>query len=210
MEKAGDMGRVGIMGGTFDPVHLAHIEMARCALGQKGLDKILFMPSKNPPHKRDRKILPEKYRAEMVKLAVSGEEKFYFSDFELRREEITYTAKTLELLCKNYPKEQFFFIMGSDSLCHFECWHQPEKVMRYAVILAVSRGGVREEEMVRQAAYLSKKFSGDVQVLKMPEMKISSSMIREKIAAGEDVSSYLPENVYDYILKHHCYRLELE
>ena len=168
------------------------------------------MPSKNPPHKRDRKILPEKYRAEMVKLAVSGEEKFYFSDFELRREEITYTAKTLELLCKNYPKEQFFFIMGSDSLFHFECWHQPEKVMRYAVILAVSRGGVREEEMVRQAAYLSKKFSGDVQVLKMPEMKISSSMIREKIAAGEDVSSYLPENVYDYILKHHCYRLELE
>ena len=77
--------------------------------------------------------------------------------------------------------------------------------MQYAVILAVSRGGVRREEMDSRAACLSKKFHGDVQVLEMPEMNISSSMIREKIARGEDVGEYLPESVYEYIQKHHCY-----
>lgn len=199
------MGRVGIMGGTFDPVHLAHLEMAHCAVEQKNLGRVLFMPSKNPPHKQDRKILPEAMRAEMVKLAISGEERFCFSDFELRRQEITYTAKTLELLCRQYPEEQFYFIMGGDSLFQFEHWYHPEKIMQYAVILAVSRGGVRREEMDSRAACLSKKFHGDVQVLEMPEMNISSSMIREKIARGEDVGEYLPESVYEYIQKHHCY-----
>jgi len=199
------MSRVGIMGGTFDPIHLAHLEMAHCAMEQKGLDRVLFMPSKIPPHKQNRKVLPEKFRAEMVRLAISGEERFHFSDFELRREEITYTAKTLELLCRQYREERFYFIMGGDSLFQFEHWFQPEKILQYAVILAVSRGGVRQEEMLSHACYLSEKFHGDIQVLKMPEINISSSMIREKIARGEDVGEYLPKNVYEYIQKNHCY-----
>lgn len=193
------------MGGTFDPVHLAHLEMAYCAIEQKGLGRVWFMPSKIPPHKQNKKILPEKFRAEMVRLAIAGEERFCFSDFELKREEVTYTAKTLELLCGQYPGEEFYFIMGGDSLFQFEHWYHPEKILEYAVILAVSRGGVRQEEMFSQARYLSQKFYGDVQVLKMPEINISSSMIREKIARGEDVRAYLPENVYEYIQEQHCY-----
>lgn len=203
------MSKIGIMGGTFDPVHLAHLEMARCAMKQKELHKVLFMPSKIPPHKRDRNILPEELRAEMVQLAISDEEGFYYSDFELKRQEITYTAKTLELLSKQYPEDIFYFILGGDSLFQMEHWYLPEKILQYAVILAVSRGGVRQEEMLCQAAYLSKTFHGDVQVLKMPEMDISSSMIRRKIARGEDVQDYLPEKVYKYIQKNHCY-MEME
>lgn len=193
------------MGGTFDPVHLAHLEMARCAMRQEGLSQVLFMPSKIPPHKRDREILPEELRAEMVKLAIRGEEGFSYSDLELKREEVTYTAKTLELLCEQYPEDTFYFIMGGDSLFQLEHWYLPEKILEYAVILAVGRGGVRQEEMFHKAAYLSRKFQGDVRVLRMPEMDISSSMIRAKLREGKDVREYLPEKVYEYIQKNHCY-----
>ena len=199
------MSKVGIMGGTFNPVHLAHLEMARCAMKQKELEKVLFMPSKLPPHKKGQDILNEEFRAEMVQLAVSGENGFFYSDFELRREGVTYTAKTLELLCRQYPEDKFYFIMGGDSLFQFEQWHQPEKILQYAVILAAARGEVRQKEMLSQAAYLSGKFHGDVQVIRMPKMEISSSMIREKLARGENVREYLPEKVYEYIRKNHCY-----
>lgn len=199
------MSRIGIMGGTFDPIHLAHIEMARCAREQKGLDKILFMPSKIPPHKRDRQILPEELRGEMVQLAIEGEKGFAYSDFELKREEVTYTAKTLELLKAQYPEESFYFIMGGDSLFQFENWYMPEQILQYAVILAVSRDGVLQQNMEKKASELSARFHGEIQVLSMQEMDISSSMIREKIFRGESVQAYLPPSVYDFIRKNHLY-----
>lgn len=199
------MSRIGIMGGTFDPVHLAHLEMARCALEQKKLDRVLFMPSKIPPHKRDKMISSEKLRGKLVQLAIAEEEKFSFSDFELKRDEVTYTAKTLELLVQQYPEDDFFFIMGADSLFHFEKWYMPEKILQYAVLLAVGRNGVLQQEMLEKAGEISRRFHGEVQVLQMPEMNISSSMIREKLARGENVKQYLPPAVYEYIMKNHSY-----
>ncbi len=199
------MSRVGIMGGTFDPVHLAHLVMARCAREQMMLNKVLFMPSKIPPHKRNQKISSEELRAKLVQLAVEEEPGFYYSDFELNRKEVTYTARTLELLRKQYHEEEFFFIMGADSLYQFENWYLPEKIMQYAVILAVSRNGVLQQDMLDKAAMLSEKFHGEVRVIQMPEMNISSSMIREKLAGGESVEQYLPPKVYEYIMGNHCY-----
>lgn len=197
--------RIGIMGGTFDPVHLAHIEMARCAKEQKQLDEIWFMPSKIPPHKRDRMILSEDLRGQMVKLAVEGERGFYYSDFELKRDEVTYTAKTLELLTEQYPESQFYFILGGDSLFQFANWYMPERILQYAVLLAVSRNGVSRREMEVKAQELSEQFHGSVEVLSMREMNISSSMIREKICKGESVKEYLPAKVYDFIKARHLY-----
>ena len=195
------MSRIGIMGGTFDPIHLAHLAMARCAREQMALDKVLFMPSKIPPHKRNRKISSEGLRAKLVQLAVEGEPGFYYSDFELKRKEVTYTARTLELMRKQYHDGEIFFIMGADSLFQFENWYLPEKIMQYAVILAVSRGGVLQREMFDKAAMLSEKYHGDVRVLQMPKMDISSSMIRERLARGETVEQYLPPQVYKYIIE---------
>ena len=199
------MSRIGIMGGTFDPIHLAHLAMARCAREQMALDKVLFMPSKIPPHKRNRKISSEELRAKLVQLAVEGESGFYYSDFELNRNEVTYTARTLELLRKQYQNEEIFFIMGADSLFQFENWYLPEKIMQYAIILAVSRDGVLQQDMSAQAAMLSEKYHGEVRVLQMPEMNISSSMIRERLARGETVEQYLPPKVYEFIIRNHCY-----
>jgi len=199
------MGRIGIMGGTFDPIHLAHLQMARCAMRQEKLDKVFFMPSKIPPHKKGKRISDERLRSKLVKLALEGEEGFYYSDFELQREGTTYTAKTLQLLKEKNPKEQFYFILGGDSLFQFEQWHQPEKIVKYAVILAASRGSASIKQMLEQAAYLSKKLHGKFKLIQMEKSGISSSLIRKKLAAGESVCGMVPEKVQEYIQKNHCY-----
>lgn len=199
------MEKIGIMGGTFNPIHRAHLQMARCAMMQKKLDKIFFMPSKNPPHKMGQNILDERLRSEMIKLAVEEEVGFYYSDFELKREGMTYTAKTLALLKEQFPDEQFYFIMGGDSLFQFEHWYHPEEIVRHAVVLAVGRGNVAMEQMKAQAVLLEKRFQGKIELIQMERIDISSSMIRERIAKGEPVQELLPKRVYEYIQKNHCY-----
>lgn len=199
------MSKIGIMGGTFDPIHLAHLAMARCALQQKNLDQIWFMPSKNPPHKDRNRVSDEKLRSVLVQLAIEGESQFVYSDYELKREEITYTAKTLTMLRKAYPEDEFFFILGEDSLAQFEEWYHPEIILRYAVILAVNRGNISLEEMKQQAEALSEKYGGVIEVIPMKRMDISSSMIRKKLKEGENVQAFLPEKVYQYICAHQCY-----
>lgn len=200
------MGKTGIMGGTFDPIHCAHLRMARCAMEQKKLDRVLFMPSKIPPHKMGRKVSDEQLRAQLVRLAIEEEEGFYYSDFELRRDGTTYTAKTLELLKKQQPGETFYFIMGGDSLFQFANWYQPEEIARCAVILAVSRGTVGEEQMKEQAKLLAGQFHGRFELVRMEKMEISSSLIRKRLARGEPVKQMLPGKVYEYIEKNHCYQ----
>lgn len=193
------------MGGTFDPIHRAHLAMARRAMETEGLDRVLFMPSKIPPHKMGRRITPENVRRDMVELAVAGESGFYFSDFEFRRREITYTARTLSLFQKAEPEEELYFILGGDSLFYFEKWYRPEEILRHATLLAFSRDGLSCNQMEERAGMLMERFGGEIRVVPMPWMEMSSSGIRERIARGESVEEYLPPSVYRYILKTGCY-----
>lgn len=193
------------MGGTFDPIHLAHLRMARCALEQKGLERVLFMPSKLPPHKKDRIVTDEAVRCEMVKLALEGETGFVFSDFECRREGTSYTAKTLKLLHEAQPEDEFFFILGEDSLSYFEQWYMPEEILCYATVLAVGRGQNPMSLLQKQAEELMERFGGKIELLTMERLAISSSMIRERLAQGKPVRQFLPERVYEYIMRHGCY-----
>ena len=124
------MGRTGIMGGTFNPVHIAHISMAEAAYRQLDIN-----------------IISEKHREAMVKLAIRGIPYFEYSDFEFKREGTTYSAQTLELLCRQNPDDSYFFIMGGDSFFQVESWYMPGKIMEHAVILAVSRNGSDKKEM---------------------------------------------------------------
>ena len=198
--------KIGIMGGTFDPIHNAHLQMAKTALQQAGLDQIWFMPSKIPPHKSGRRIVGEEQRSAMIRLAIRGMDSFVFSDYELQRDEITYTAKTLQHLQKDYPIQEFYFIMGGDSFFQFDSWFHPEIIAGLCCILAVARDGVSYERMEQQKRYLEKKYQAKIQVLSMDTMWISSSSIREKIAAGEDISRYVPDDVARYIQKQSLYR----
>ena len=200
------MSKVGIMGGTFNPIHLAHTEMAKVCLRQQDLDKILFMPSRNPPHKKDKSILPENERAVMVKLAVSEYDKFVFSDFELQRKGTTYTADTLRLLQEENPDDNYYFIMGADSLLYLDKWYRPQEILKRAVILAIGRDGSTPDELKEKRKELIKQYDkADIRFVHMRQMDISSSMIREGIAHGENMEKYLDKEVWNYINENGLY-----
>lgn len=199
------LNRIGIMGGTFNPVHVAHISMAEAAYRQAGLDKVVFMPSKNPPHKQDISIIPEKHRMAMIKLAISGIPYFEYSDFEFKREGITYSAYTLKLLCKMHPENRYYFIMGGDSFFQIENWYMPEKIMECATLLAISRNGSDKEQMLMYSRILKEKYNARVMLVDMPRMDISSSSIRKLISSGGNATRYLPHKVWEYIKDNRCY-----
>ncbi|MFG6328535.1 MAG: nicotinate-nucleotide adenylyltransferase [Lachnospiraceae bacterium] len=199
------MGRTGIMGGTFNPVHIAHIKMAEAAYRQANLDKVVFMPSKNPPHKKDIHIIPEEHRSAMLKLAISGIPYFAYSDFEFKREGITYSSQTLGLLHMQNPGEKYFFIMGSDSFFQLESWHMPGQIMEYAAIIAINRNGTGRKQMEEYAKELRERYNAEIIIAAMPQMDISSSCIREIILSGGDASMYLPGKVWEYIKEKNCY-----
>ena len=133
------MGRIGIMGGTFDPIHKGHLLLGRHALKEYRLDQVWYMPSGQPPHKRDHDITDVKDRLAMVELAIRHDPDFLLSDFETSREGNTYTAQTLRLLKEAYPQHEFFFIIGADSLYEIEYWYHPEKIIGVVPILVADR-----------------------------------------------------------------------
>lgn len=133
------MARIGIMGGTFDPIHNVHLMLGIQAYREYHLDSVWYMPSKCPPHKSDHIVTNTKDRCEMVRMAVHPYPFMVFSDFELLREGNTYTADTLRLLHESYPEHEFFFIIGADSLFHIEKWYHPEQVLTQATFLVAGR-----------------------------------------------------------------------
>jgi len=202
--------RTGIMGGTFNPVHIAHINMAEAAYRQAGLDRVLFMPSKNPPHKQGADIIPEKHRKAMLEIAIKGVPYFQYSGFEFEREGLTYSARTLELLCRMHPDNSYFFIMGGDSFLQIESWYMPARIMEYATILAISRDAGGRGHMELYARQLEKKYNARIMFVDMPYMDISSSQIRRLVSSGGDASVYLPDGVWEYIKENRCYMPSLE
>ncbi|MGC6178103.1 nicotinate-nucleotide adenylyltransferase [Lacrimispora sp. 38-1] len=194
------MGNIGIMGGTFDPIHNGHLMLGKQAYQEYQLDEVWFMPSGHPPHKNDRNITDPEIRLAMTKLAIHGKSGLVCSDFEVRRNGSTYTAQTLRLLRKAYPQHQFFFIIGADSLYEIENWYEPDQVLSQAVFLAARREYEdAHPSMEQQIAYLYNKYNADIRILHCEEMDISSAMLRERIAKGLSVSEYVPQEVLLYI-----------
>ena len=201
------MAKIGIMGGTFDPIHNAHLMLGRQALKEYHLDEIWFMPSHNPPHKTDHRVTGTKDRCEMVKLAIAGEPRVRFSDFEISRAGNTYTAQTLKLLKEAYPKHTFFFIVGADSLYHIESWYHPEEVMRQVTILAAGRECEDAScTLEEQAAYLIKKYGAAIFLLHSDTMEVSSQELREREMNGGRIHNLVPKNVERYIEEHGLYQ----
>lgn len=202
------MKKIGIMGGTFDPIHSGHLMLGKQAYEEYDLDCVWYMPSRQPPHKKDHQITSPANRLEMVRLAVENTPFFACSDFELcRTEGNTYTADTLLLLKQAYPDTEFYFIVGADSIFDIEKWYHPEIVMKNAVILAADRScGHDDVPLNRQIEYLAKKYDARICRLHSRRMNVSSQLLREKIQNGECVSSYIPDPVAQFIEEHQLYR----
>ena len=199
------MKKIGIMGGTFNPIHNAHLMMAQAAYEQYKLDEVWFMPSKNPPHKQKQDILSDEHRKRMIQFAIDEIPHFVFSDMELKRQGTTYTCDTLEQLHKDLPEAEIYFILGGDSLQDFESWYHPEKIVKLCTILAASREGLSDQETKELCNSLSQKLKGTILPVSMPQLRISSAIIRERLSNGESAEGYCPEKVLYYMKLHGLY-----
>lgn len=202
------MKKIGILGGTFNPIHNGHLALGQAAMEQYDLEEIWLMPSKLPPHKSHFAILSEEHRLTMTKLAAQTNENFIASDFELKREGLTYTADTLELLTKEYPDYKFYFIVGGDSLIKFKSWRRPERILELATLLGAGRAGYEESAVNRAAKDLQNQFpKAEIGTIILNDYPISSNEIREAFYTGapERVKQYLPESVWDFLQQHNLY-----
>ncbi|MDF2541670.1 MAG: hypothetical protein K0S47_1388 [Herbinix sp.] len=199
------MKKIGIMGGTFNPVHHGHLMLAENAYEQIGLDQILFMPSKNPPHKPKNEIVSEEHRINMIKLAIKDNSHFSTSFVELEREGITYTADTLTELTRKYPDTEFYFIVGADSLYMMQDWMEPQIVFDLSTILVAVRDDVKTEGLMKHAEFLKETFGAKIILLEMPTIEISSNNIRNRVAEHKSIRYYVPDEVITYIQANELY-----
>lgn len=201
------MADIGILGGTFDPVHNGHLQLGKQAYQEYQLQEVWFMPVGLPPHKKDHWITAAEDRCEMVRLAIEAYPYFRLSEFEVNRSGSSYTAQTLALLQAEYPEHRFFFIIGADSLYEIERWYQPEDIMRQVTLLVAGReydrGTCSIEEQIR---YLQDKYQARIFLLHCKEVDISSHKLREMAVKGKHLLEYMPEKVEHYIISHKLYQ----
>lgn len=198
--------RVGIMGGTFDPVHIGHLLIAEQSYRQYGLDYVIFMPAGHPPHKQDQNIVSSRDRLAMLRLATEDIPYFRVSDYELEKKGLSYTFETLSDLSGKFPETQYYFIMGADSIKDMDHWRHPEIILRLAHILAAVREDTDLDALENEADKLRKKYRGKISILGAPEMDISSRELRSRIASGQSIRFMVPEKVRNYIDYYHLYR----
>jgi nicotinate-nucleotide adenylyltransferase len=200
------MEKIGILGGTFNPIHKGHLMMAKQALEAFSLSEVWFMPSKRPPHKDVSQLVSDEDRCRMIELSIAGNQHFRLSRMELLREGITYTVDTLMELKKEKPKAELYFILGADSLYHIEEWKEPDKIMELAHILSAPRYPTTLLEDKVQKEYLEEKYHAKIQLIPMEPMRVSSESIRAMLKCGqEEALSYLEEPVFDYIREQKLY-----
>lgn len=203
--------RLGIMGGTFDPVHIAHLVTAQEALIQFDLDQVLFMPAGDAPHK-SRHAAPPEFRYLLVAVATASNPQFSVSRFEIDRDTVSYTVDTLEHLAGIVPEgTEMFFITGADAVLEILTWKDPARVLELSTFIAATRPGY---DLSRLSSLLEQFRGGTedlvpearVKVMEVPALAISSSMIRERLAAGKTVRYLVPEPVAQLIEKSGWYR----
>lgn len=198
---------IGIMGGTFDPVHNGHLMLAEEAQSQHNLERILFLPNGHPPHKEETSIESAvEDRIHMLKLAILSHPSFTLELYEAKKPGVSFSADTLEYLAGLYPEDKLYFIIGGDSLLQLKTWYHPERILKYCTILATYRDELdTREEMDRQISYLNKKYRGEILLFETPVYPVSSSEIRRKIRNGLPVSGLLPDQVEAYIREKSLY-----
>lgn len=200
------MKRYGIIGGTFDPIHYAHLYIAYEAKEQLDLDEVIFMPAGQQPLKAENKVTDAKLRYEMVKEAIKPYDEFSISDYEIEKQGLSYTYKTLEHY-KNLNKEsELFFITGADCLINLEKWKEVSKIFEMCTFVVFARGGIDTDELEIKKKEIEDKYRGSIVILKLKELEISSTDIRQRIRDGKRVDFFIPKKVNDFIIKNNLYK----
>jgi nicotinate-nucleotide adenylyltransferase len=195
--------RLGVFGGSFDPVHFGHLRMAEEARTQADLDRVLFVPTQVSPFKVNRQVTPGELRLQMLHIAVEDNPAFAVSEVEVARPGPSYTVDTLRLLREQYPTAELFFLTGTDAVRDLPKWRQPEEILSLSRFLVAARPGVDRAEVLQA---LPDTWEGRVSFIEMPELDISSTYLRERIRDGRSVRYLLPRAVETFIAAHGLYR----
>jgi nicotinate-nucleotide adenylyltransferase len=204
--------RVGILGGTFDPIHYGHLVIAEQVREALRLDRILFVPAPRPPHKLDEDMAPAADRAAMVELAIAGNKAFEMSEIELRREGPSYTADTMTELADEAAREgvarDLFFILSAEALAGLRSWHEPARLLQLARLVVVPRPGAPLPDQIKLESVLpgGADYAGRVDCVETTLIAHSSSDVRSRAAEGRSIRYLVPPEVDAYIREHRLYR----
>jgi nicotinate-nucleotide adenylyltransferase len=196
--------RLGILGGTFDPVHRGHLALAGAARDELDLDRVLFVPAGQPWRKADRRITSAEYRLAMLRLVLEEDETFEIATLELEREGPSYAADTLEALRRARPNDELFFVLGEDALLDLPNWARPGRILELAV-LAVARRAGEERKAVEEAMRRLPGLLDRAVWLKMSLVDVSGTEIRDRVRRGLPIGDLMPRVVEAYILEHRLY-----
>ncbi len=201
------MRRIGVFGGTFNPIHNGHIQMIEACRNFAGLDKVIVIPSYTPPHKQCDMLANEKQRLEMCKIACRNLDFSEISDIEIKRGGTSYTFETLQSLKQIYPNDELCFIMGADMFLSLEKWKNPELIFELATIIAVPRNSDDKDDLVKHYNDVLQKMGAKAEILTDPVLTVSSTFIRENILNIEKIKDLIDDKVYEYIINNKIYRV---
>ena len=202
------MRRIGIMGGSFNPIHCGHLNLARAALLSGVVDHVLFLPSGNPPHKRAG-LEDKEHRASMAALAIEGERDMSLCREEVEREGVIYTVDTLTILKERMPDCRFFYLIGADSLRTLHTWRRPEDVIRLCTLLVAARPGEDAADLPRLMGHW-RALGAEITLLEAACMDVSSTEIRSRLEKGAPLEGLVPARVEAYIRMHSLYQTSEE
>ena len=202
------MKKYGIFGGSFNPIHYGHLMICEYIKEEMGLDKVIFIPTGNPPHKELE--LSAEYRYEMVRLAISPNPDFEISDIETTRVKKSYTVDTIRELKKIYKDEKLYFLIGLDSLFQLKTWMKiGDLSQEIEFVVALRPGYLDKEEINKEIDFLRENFGTKINLIKTPLYEISSTDLRDRIREGKSLRYLIPKKVLDYIEESGFYKVDL-
>ena len=197
---------IGILGGTFDPIHYGHLAAAECARDECRLDQIIFMPSARPPHKDLDGVLNSRHRCAMTSMAIKDNPAFTISEIELKREGLSYTVESIEAFLRDLPGVELYFILGVDALLLLNTWKDVDRLATLCRFIVVTRPGYQLDKQAECFRSVPALFWTKVVFLAVPGIYISSSEIRQRVAQGKTIKYLVPPEVEQYIAEYHLYK----
>ncbi len=196
--------KIGLYGGTFDPIHVGHLIVMENVLNFMDLDKIIILPSSNPPHKINKQKTDKELRIEMVKRATADNDRIEVSTFEARSDEVIYTHQTLEYFKKTYPHHEFYYIMGEDSFMTIDTWKNYEDILNDKLIVFTRSNTDPDSDLVKKVNEI-RADNEEIYLINNLNINISSTLIRGLVKKGKSIKYLVTDEVYDFITEHKLY-----
>lgn len=199
--------KIGIMGGTFNPIHLGHLILSEYIRVEMSLDKVIFIPTGHSPHKDSKNIIDGFHRENMVELSIADNPSFILCDIELKKNDISYTIDTVKELKSIYKDDSLYMIIGADSLMNLESsWKKPAKLLKEVSFIVADRLLRKNQNIIDEVNSLNLKYNVDIKYLNSPIIEISSTNIRERVQRSQSIKYLVKEDVNKYILENNLYK----